>query len=146
MRNKKGQFVSDSEKSYVGLETNICIVCGKEFDTGALFMDKRLRNTLDRHNCTGWGMCEEHQKLYDDGYVALVEIDPAASTPSKNNTVKPEDAFRTGAVIHMRNEVYDDMFNLPLPEKGIAFIDPEVMEIIKARMPQGESNDENSND
>ena len=67
------------DQSYVSLEQRLCLVCGISFDTGNLLLDKRLRASMKRHTTTGWGLCAEHQKLADDGFVALVECDPQRS-------------------------------------------------------------------
>ena len=68
-----------NDKSHVSLEQHVCLVCGTAFDTGAILLDKRLRASMERHTATGWGLCPEHQKLADDGFVALVECDPQRS-------------------------------------------------------------------
>lgn len=69
-----------SDKSYVTLEQHVCVVCAKPFDTNALLLHRRLAPVFERHTVTGWGLCPEHQKLKDDGFVALVEIDRAKSS------------------------------------------------------------------
>jgi len=46
-----------NDKSHVSLEQRVCLVCGTTFDTGAILLDKRLRQHLDRHTVTGWGLC-----------------------------------------------------------------------------------------
>ena len=68
-----------NDKSHVSLEQHVCLVCGTAFDTGAILLDKRLRASMERHTATGWGLCPEHQKLADDGFVALIECDPQRS-------------------------------------------------------------------
>ena len=60
-----------NDKSHVSLEQHVCLVCGKAFDTGTILLDKRLRASMEHHTKTGWGLCPEHQKLADDGFVAL---------------------------------------------------------------------------
>ena len=65
-----------NDKSHVSLEQHVCLVCGTRFDTGAILLDRRLRASMERHTATGWGLCPEHQKLSDEGFVALVECDP----------------------------------------------------------------------
>ena len=65
-----------NDKSHVSLEQHVCLVCGKAFDTGTILLDKRLRASMEHHTKTGWGLCPEHQKLADDGFVALVEWYP----------------------------------------------------------------------
>lgn len=85
-----------SEKSYVSLEQRVCVVCGHKFDTGSLLLDKRLRASMERHTLTGHGLCPEHQKLFDDGYIALVECDDAHK--------------RTGTILHMRRTKFNELF------------------------------------
>lgn len=60
-----------NDKSHVSLEQHVCLVCGAAFDTGAILLDRRLRASMKHHTATGWGLCPEHQKLSDDGFVAL---------------------------------------------------------------------------
>ena len=84
------------DKSHVSLEQHVCLVCGTAFDTGAILLDKRLRASMERHTTTGWGLCPEHQKLFDDGFVALVECDPQRSGSQAGGRMKPEQAYRTG--------------------------------------------------
>ncbi len=79
-----------SDKSYVSLEQHVCLVCGAAFDTGNLLLDRRLRASMEHHTKTGWGLCTEHQKLADDGFVALVECDPQRSGSQAGGLMKPE--------------------------------------------------------
>ena len=120
--------VESPDKSYVTLEQQICKVCGRPFDTGALLLDEYLRNRFDMHTVTGWGMCPDDQKKYDDGFIALIETrnSPAGST------MQPSDADRTGVVIHVRETAFTQLFKTPSrDDKGVmlpmAFIDNEVV-------------------
>ena len=61
-----------NEKSHVSLEQHVCLVCGVKYDTSSILLDKRLRASLEHHTTTGWGLCDEHQKPSNDGFVALV--------------------------------------------------------------------------
>lgn len=111
------------EKSYVTLERQVCPACGKEHDTGVLLLDPRLKPVFEMHTITGWGVCLECKKQIDDGRVVLVECNPEKSgNPSGN--LKPEDAYRTGRVIYMKAEAFAGVFNISVPEKGVAFIEP----------------------
>src|SRR2546427_5891346 len=92
-----------NDKSHVSMEQHVCLVCGVAFDTGAILLDKRLRASMERHTTTGWGLCAEHQKLADDDFVALVECDPQRSG-SPNGSVKPEQAYRTGRLAHLKRD------------------------------------------
>ncbi|HEL5340003.1 TPA: ATPase [Stenotrophomonas maltophilia] len=123
-----------NDKSYVSLERRVCLVCGVAFDTGNLLLDKRLRASMDRHTTTGWGLCAEHQKLFDDGYIALVECDPERSGLSASeDRVKPGDAYRTGRVAHLKREAFAKVFARPLAtEQPCVFIDAGVFERLKS--------------
>src|SRR5450830_1148211 len=80
-----------NDKSHVSLEQHVCLVCGTRFDTGTILLDRRLRASMEHHTATGWGLCAEHQKLSDDGFVALVECDPQRSDASAGAArMKPE--------------------------------------------------------
>lgn len=98
-------------KSHVSLEQHQCFVCGRLYETGNILMDKRLRQSMERHTITGYGLCEEHQKLKDDNYIALIVMD---------------DKKRTGEFAHMRKENVNFTF-----EKGIGFIDIELFNQLK---------------
>jgi hypothetical protein len=130
------------EKSYVTLIANLCLVCGKQFDTGELAIDRRLRPKFDMHTVMGMGLCEEHEKLYKDGYIALVEIDPAKTTRESNDTIKPENAWRTGPIAHIRGTVWEHIFDTPLPmgDSGMmrpaVFVEPGVIELLAARQAE----------
>ncbi|CAK7032735.1 ATPase [Saezia sanguinis] len=126
------------EKSHVSLEQNVCTVCGKPFETGNILLDKRLRKSMGRFTVTGWGLCPEHQKLFDEGYVALVECDPERSGVSAETTaVKPEQAFRTGRLAHLKRHVFDEVFNTSVDEKQpCVFIAPGVIERLQSMTAQ----------
>lgn len=127
------------EKSYVTLIQNLCSVCGEVFDTGELALDRRLRPKFDMHTVMGWGLCPEHEKLYKDGFIALVAIDPEKSRAEPNGSYKPENAYRTGQLAHVKGEAWDKIFNTPLPiGKGsgmmlpAVFVEPGVIEMLQA--------------
>lgn len=130
------------DKSYVTLEQNVCCVCAKTFDTGSLLLDRRLRPTFDRFTVTGWGMCPEHQKLYDEGYIALVGCDPEKSnlvgSLISGQTAKQEEAYRTGSIAHIRVSAWEKAFDSPLPTRDgstlpMVFVEEAVIEMLQAR-------------
>ena len=127
-----------NDKSYVSLERRVCLVCGVAFDTGNLLLDKRLRASMDRHTTTGWGLCAEHHKLFNDGYVALVECDPERSGLSASeDRVKPGDAYRTGRVAYLKREAFAKVFARPLAtEQPCMFIDAGVFEQLRSLAAQ----------
>lgn len=108
-----------SDKSYVTLETAVCPVCGVQHDTGLLLLDQRLRKRFKHKTCTGWGLCPEHKKLADDGYVALIE------TTNQPNGL--EDAIRTGVLAHVRRTAWEKVFNTQAPPGPIAFVEVGVL-------------------
>jgi len=121
------------DKSYVSLEQRVCLVCGTSFDTGSLLLDKRLRASMKRHTTTGWGLCPEHQKLFDDGFVALVECDPERSGAAAGGRLKPEQAYRTGRVAHLRRTAFAEVFNTPITaEQACVFVEPGVLDHLQA--------------
>ncbi|WP_129640791.1 ATPase [Peristeroidobacter agariperforans] len=123
-----------TEKSYVSMERRICIVCGTEYDTNALLIDKHLRASLDRYTITGWGLCSKDEQLFNAGFAALVEIDPAKSgSPPDGASVKPEQVYRTGALAHLRRDIAAKVFNVPI-RQGLpcVFVEPGMIRKLQA--------------
>ena len=117
-----------TDKSYVSMEQAVCPVCGTVHDTGALLLDKRLRATFERHTVTHYAMCAEHQKLKDDGYIALVEC--------SNQPRGLDNALRTGPIAHIRATAWPNLFDVPVPSKGLAFIEVGVIEKLQRKVAQ----------
>ena len=117
-----------NDKSHVSLERHVCLVCGVSYDTGSILLDKRLRASLERYTTTGWGLCVEHQRLFDEGFVALVECDPQSS-----GRMKPEQAHRTGRLAHLKREVFAEVFNMSIEDKQpCVFVEPGVIERLQS--------------
>ena len=123
-----------NDKSHVSLEQHACLVCGIAYDTGSILLDKRLRASLERHTTTGWGLCAEHQQLFSDGFVALVECDPQRSgKPSGADRLKPEQAYRTGRLAHLKRDVFASVFSVPIKaDQACVFVEPGVIEKLQA--------------
>lgn len=117
-----------SEKSHVGMGFTVCPVCGAEHDEVVL-LNTQLRNTLSPRQAIGWGMCPEHQKLRDEGYIALIG--------TSNEPHSLNDAIRTGELAHVRASVWPTIFNTPVPEKGICFVQSEVIQMLKGIPVEG---------
>ncbi|MDA7417120.1 ATPase [Xenophilus arseniciresistens] len=121
-----------NDKSHVSMEQHVCLVCGVAFDTGNLLLDRRLRASMERHTVTGWGLCAEHQKLADEGFVALVECDPQRSG-SPGGRLRPEQAYRTGRLAHVKRHVFTQLFNVPIEaSQACVFVEPGVIEQLQA--------------
>ncbi len=115
-----------NEKSYVSLERHVCVVCCVPYETGALLIDRRLLESLEKYTTTGWGLCPEHLKLYEDGYVALVEC--GNGKPSIGDRLKPEDALRTGDFAHLKRDAFAVAFNVAVePDIPVVFVEPGVL-------------------
>ena len=128
-----------NDKSHVSLEQHVCLVCGVPFDTGAILLDKRLSASMEHHTATGWGLCPEHQKLADEGFVALVECDPQRSG-SPGGRLKPEQAYRTGRLAHIKRHLFTQVFNVPIEaDRPCVFVEPGVIEQLQAMLPSASS-------
>lgn len=117
-------------KSNVSLGQHVCIVCAKTFNSGEILVDRRLRQSLETRTVTDWGMCPDCTSKKNEGYIALVGMDEQLSTLGED-TVKPSDAHRTGEVVHVRSSIWPKVFNVPVPSNGVAFVTPEVVELLK---------------
>jgi hypothetical protein len=134
------------DKSHVSLEMKVCIVCGHKYSAGVL-IQKNLRPTLERETVTGYGMCEEHQKLSDDGYLALVGIDPTKSEILPNGNVKPEGVYRTGNVAHIRRTIMHQVIDAKLPDgQEVVFVEDEVIHMLKKRIEEDNTREETESD
>ena len=123
-----------NEKSHVSMEQRICLVCGARYETGSILLDNRLRATLHRHTTTGWGLCPEHRRRFDEGFVALVEWDPARSGhPTPAHRLNPDQVYRTGRVVHLKRDSFARVFNVPIDARSpFAFVEPGVIEQLEA--------------
>ncbi|HBO0859775.1 ATPase [Pseudomonas aeruginosa] len=120
------------DKSHVSLERHKCPVCGTSFDTGNILLDKRFRPSLERYTTTGWGLCPTHQRLYSEGFVALVECDPQRSG-SPHDRLKLEQVYRTGRLAHLKREVFAQLFTMPVPDnQPFVFVEPGLLDKLQA--------------
>ncbi len=126
-------------KSHVSLEQHVCMVCGVTFDTGTILLDRRLRASMEQRTTIGWGLCAEHQKLADDGYVALIECAPQrSSVPSGATHMKPEQALRTGSIAHVKREVFARLFDVPIAaDQPCVFVESGMIEQLQSLAPAG---------
>jgi len=117
-------------KSHVSIEQKVCCVCGVPYDCGIL-LDKRLRDRLDKYTITGQGMCEDHKHIYDQDFIALVEL----SGEYGGNTVKQEHANRTGRIAFMHVNKASEIFDASFHDKDgklipLMFVDDGVFDKI----------------
>jgi hypothetical protein len=134
-----------SDKSYVSMEQLKCRVCGHDFDSGVILMDRRLRERFERHTLTGWGFCPECQKNIDDGFMALIGVDEKQSVVQPGDTIKPENAHRTGNIAWIRIEAAKRIFGEDATQHGpMAFCEDEVIKVLKQRMEQADESEHES--
>lgn len=119
------------EKSHVTLEQAICPACGKTEDTGALLLDRQLRQRFNMHTTTGFAMCAEHKKMIEDGYVIMVGVNESKSNKEPNGNIRPAGAWRTGDIAAIKAQVFDQIFNAEIPKHRMSFCDPAVIEYLK---------------
>ena len=117
-------------KSHVSMEIHICKVCGHKFHTGNLLLDKELKQRLGRDTLTGYGLCNADQQRYNDGYLALIEISNAKDSSMTIGNTIPD---RTGTILHIRREVFNQMFshNKVGEEIPMIFIDTKLCTKLK---------------
>lgn len=114
-------------------------MCGAIHETGNILMETRIRNgeirkTFEPRTNTGWGLCAEHQQLSDNGYVALIEIDPERSPlPYELNSV-----YRTGELAFLKCPAAEALFDQKC-DTPLVFIEPGVLDIIKERISTQEA-------
>jgi hypothetical protein len=115
------------EKSYVGMGHEVCPVCGTNH-TETVLLDRRLRNSLTKDMVTGLSLCEKCNSMTEE-YLALVAV---SNANSNRTTLRPEEANRTGEIVHIRRTVAAQMFNRELDKNlPMVFVDTEVINHIK---------------
>lgn len=79
-----------------------CYVCLEEYMDGGVIRSPNLERDLPAYQFTGGGMCPEHAKMHNAGFIALVEIDMDKSRiPPSGEVANEEGIYRTGKMVHM---------------------------------------------
>jgi len=92
-------------KSFTTIEQRVCRVTGKKYDTNTLLIDKRLREKYEMYTITGWGFSPEVVEKFEEGYVALVEVDETKSSKDDKGQITPQGAYRLGRVAYIKKKV-----------------------------------------
>lgn len=117
------------EKSYVSIAQKVCIVTGNLYDSGEILMDKRMKNSMEHKTTVGMGVCPEVEKLFNKGYVALIEVDSAKSGSGNDKKLSPKDAYRTGNFAYLKRDVFKELFTVPLEDsQNIVYIDEKTFQ------------------
>lgn len=127
-----------NDKSHVGMGFYICPVTGQKHSEVVLLntrVDRKtnqLEQTLGRDNFLGWVLSPENQKLADDGYIALVGIDPEKSL---EHPMTPANVYRLGRHAHLRREAAERIFNQQFAsDLNMVFVDGEVLDMLEASL------------
>jgi len=98
------------------------------YNTDVVLLHKQLKSVLEHHTLTGNGLCPEHQQLFDDGYIALIECDVSKSEVH-GSKIDPSEAYRTGNIVHVKRDIADKLFSVSFPSNiPIAFVEQGVIE------------------
>lgn len=112
-------------KSYVGMGYEVCPVCGIHH-TETVLLDKRLKDTLEQSNCTGTSFCHVHQEQHNNGYIFLLEV----TNEGEGAVLKPAEAKRTGNYAAIKREVFNQIFDIDINDKPIAFVQVGVLDAL----------------
>lgn len=139
-----------SDKSFVTLVQHLCLSCGKVHDTGELAMRStrdgriRLEPTMDRYTVLGASPCPDCAARIAAGYIALVECDPSKTKKARDadgvERCSPRDVHHTGRSLWIRADSFRQVFKEDaMPAQSVAYIEPEVYEVLKAMHDRGQS-------
>ena len=117
---------------FVAIEQAICPVCGnKHSHNMGILINKQLKPIKEEHTISGYSLCETHQKLFDNGFIALIEVNNTLSEENSESRLLMENADRTGNYVHMQKEVFDNVFNTRVDiGQELLFIDTEVYNML----------------
>ena len=125
-------------KSYISVEVKVCEICGSEWETNSILLDKRLKESMESKTITGYGLCPEHQKLHDEGYIALIAVDESrSSNKPKNNIIKGLDGiYRTGNIAFIKREAAKKVFDCEIPSGPFMYCEDEVINMLEKMQQQ----------
>ena len=113
-----------SDKSHVTMETRNCVICGCQYSTGAVLLDRRLRPIFERETCTGWGMCDAHVQAVKEGMIGLIEIDESKSDLQPDGTIPLNGGYRTGRVVLVNREALNNSLTIKVgKDTSYMFVD-----------------------
>lgn len=120
-------------KSFMTIESKVCPVTGKQWETGAILIDRRLMDRFEKDTVSGWGISPEVQEILDGdgGRIAFVEIDPGKSEALPNGNVTPEGAYRTGTIVYLDKGSAVGMFGNGILDHPFVFAEPALIQKLK---------------
>ncbi len=107
-------------------------MCGTKHESNEILIHKKLKDIPEDKRITGYELCPEHQKLHEDGYIALV-VAKRYSTDGRTR-MKLGEGDRTGEIVHMKRAVFSKLFDVDeeVASLEMIYIDEEVLGKIKA--------------
>lgn len=132
--------MNQNSTDFVAIAKHMCPVCGKTHTHNSEILLHKQLKSIPQDIVTEYGLCEEDQAKFDDGYVALIEVDNEHTNNPKQDKLKLENANRIGTITHIRRHVLDQIINSPIPEdQELMFIDAEAMikiqQILEGNIP-----------
>lgn len=120
-------MVSDNNLG-VALTKDACPVCGAEQDgdivLNSILTPQRADAVRDLHGkVVSFKWCDECKKVVASGGVWLVEVDPTRSA-AHGNTLRPENAYRTGNAWAITREAAERVF-VGVKVEALMFIDQQ---------------------
>jgi hypothetical protein len=111
--------------SYVAMAKKICPICLVEHEHNTeLLLNKKLEDIPEDQRVTGWGLCDPHDFMYEEGLIALVEV--IEGTENGRTELNQSDANRTGNLAHINPEALGINIEGPM-----AFVNQETFERIR---------------
>lgn len=123
-------------KGHVSIEYKICPVTGKKFESNAILLDKRLKDSIERTTVTGYQVCPEVQEKIDEGFIPLVEID-SEKFEIVNGELTPATAHRTGNIAYVKRAVWEQMLGRTVNE-SFNYIDGDIIQHLNSLQPTKE--------
>lgn len=118
-------------------ETAHCRVCRELFMTGDIYWMPSLVPRLQAYtHVDDKCCCQRCKKLYERGYVALVEIDIERSSYTDSKCITEEDVVRLGPIIHIRRTDAARLFSMPeISTQGryIAYVKEGLIDELRSR-------------
>ena len=96
---------------FVAMERAVCPVCGVIHEDGGVLLDKRLKTIEDKDTITHLTLCPEHQKLYDDGYIAMLVV---SNEETEGTKLSVHNAKPTGTLIHIKKHIAEEFFDIKI--------------------------------
>lgn len=122
--------------NFVATTYTLCPVCGEKSKSTGVAIHKRLKDLPQEGLFEGWELCPTHKQQIEDGYVIMIVLDGAP--PEDFEGVPAQIPNSTGDIMAIRKEAFTQVFTQDLPPNGIAFLDKQAFEILKAQVEQQE--------